>query len=71
MPKDISRRSLIKKLREFGFEGPYSGGKHMFMILGDLKLRVPNPHGANISKHLLSEILRQANISTKEWNNLH
>ncbi|MFA5933770.1 MAG: type II toxin-antitoxin system HicA family toxin [Candidatus Paceibacterota bacterium] len=70
MPKSISVRKIIQNLRQFGFEGPCSGGRHMFMIKGSLKLRVPNPHHGDISKHLLSEILRQSGISVKEWNSL-
>ena len=27
----ISRRNLVKKLKEFGFRGPYWGGRHQFM----------------------------------------
>ncbi len=70
MPKPISTKKLIKNLIFFGFLGPYSGGRHMFMIKGNLKLRIPNPHKGDISKSLLSEILRQAGISASEWNKL-
>jgi predicted RNA binding protein YcfA (HicA-like mRNA interferase family) len=64
----ISRKDFIRKLKIFGFNGPYSGGKHQFMIKDSLKLRIPNPHGAkDISISLLKEILRQANISFDEW----
>lgn len=58
----------MQKLRVFGFDGPYSGGRHLFMKKGNFKLRIPNPHKDDISRHLLSEILRQAGISTKDWN---
>jgi predicted RNA binding protein YcfA (HicA-like mRNA interferase family) len=70
MPKPISTKKLIQNLRLFGFIGPYSGGRHMFMMKGNLKLRVPNPHKGDISKNLLSEILRQAGISPGEWKKL-
>jgi predicted RNA binding protein YcfA (HicA-like mRNA interferase family) len=68
MPKNISLRKLIQKFRIFGFDGPYSGGRHLFMVKGALKVRVPNPHRGDISKHLVVEILRQAGISLKDWN---
>ena len=42
MPKPISPKKLIKKLRAFDFDGPYSGGKHSFMITNNIKLRVPH-----------------------------
>ena len=68
MPKNISWRKLVQKFRRLEFDGPYSGGRHLFMVKGELKVRIPNPHGKEISKHLISEILRQANISEEEWN---
>jgi predicted RNA binding protein YcfA (HicA-like mRNA interferase family) len=65
----ISRKDLIKKFRSLDFNGPYSGGKHQFMVKGKLKIRVPNPHKSeDISDLLLREILRQAGISKNEWN---
>ena len=69
MPKNISWRKLVQKFRRFGFDGPYSGGRHLFMVKGELKIRVPNPHRGDISKYLLIEILRQAGISKDEWEN--
>ena len=69
MPKNISWRKLVHKFRKLGFDGSYSGGHHLFMIKGKLKVRIPNPHRGDISKHLISEILRQAGISSKEWDN--
>lgn len=67
MPRSISLRLLIRGLKEFGFDGPYSGGRHLFMSKGDLKVRVPNPHKGDISVPLVAEILRQAGISKGEW----
>jgi len=66
----IKRRDLIHYLRQLGFEGPYSGGKHQFMIKGDITLRVPNPHRRDIGKELLARILRQARIQRDEWEEL-
>jgi len=68
MPKNISWRKFVQKLRGFGFDGPYSGGRHLFMKKGNLELHIPNPHKADISRHLVSEILRQAEILSKDWN---
>ncbi len=65
----ISCRDIIKKFRKLGFGGPYSGGRHQFMIRGQLKVRIPNPHGSgDVSDGLLKEILRQAGIHKDEWN---
>jgi len=65
--RPVSRRELIAALRRLGFEGPYSGGKHQFMVRGDRVLTVPNPHGRSIGLRLLAVVLRQAGISRTEW----
>jgi len=69
MPKNISWKKLVQKFRRLGFNGPYSGGRHLFMLKGEFKIRIPNPHKSNISKCLVSEILRQAGISDDKWTN--
>lgn len=66
----ISRRELIRALRAAGFEGPYSGGKHPFMLNGDVALTLPNVHHGDIGRELLARILRQAGISREEWERL-
>ena len=64
----ISRKDLIRKFKALGYEGPFSGGKHQFMI-EERKIRIPNPHGSGeINVSLLKEILRQAGISDEEWD---
>jgi len=64
----IARRELIRKFRNLGFTGPFSGGRHQFMVKEELKIRIPNPHKREeISDSLLSEILRQAGIGKDEW----
>ena len=66
----VSRRDLIRSLHKSGFDGPYSGGKHSFMIKNDLTVTVPNPHRGDIGRELLARILRQAGISREEWERL-
>jgi len=63
----ISLSELIRRLREFGFEGPYGGGRHLYMIRGNLRLTLPNPYRQGISVDLLMRILKQAGISKEEW----
>ncbi len=70
MPKSISWRKLVQKFQRLEFDGPYSGGRHLFMVKGKLKIHIPNPHKGDISNHLLSEILRQAGISPADWNKI-
>jgi predicted RNA binding protein YcfA (HicA-like mRNA interferase family) len=66
----IKRSDLIRALKRLGFDGPFAGGRHEFMVKDSLKLRIPNPHQGDISKGLLAEILRQAEISREDWENL-
>jgi hypothetical protein len=37
------------------------------MIKGTVRLVIPNPHKGDISKELLSKILRHADIEKKDW----
>ncbi len=66
----ISRRELIRCLRDLGFQGPYSGGRHQFMVRGEIRLRIPNPHQGDVGRELLSRILRQGGILREEWDQL-
>jgi len=68
MPNALSWKQLVRRLSMFGFEGPYAGGRHLFMKNGELKLHIPNKHRGDINAGLISEIVRQAGISRKEWN---
>ena len=58
----IKRLDLVRFLRQLGFKGPFSGGKHQFLIKGDTTLWVPNPHRGDIGVGFLARILRQAGI---------
>ena len=67
----ISRRKLVKALRKAGFDGPYSGSKHSFMEdETGRRLTIPNPHGGDLSRGLLSALLKQAGISREDWERL-
>ena len=50
-----------------GFEGPFMGGKHPYMVRGETVVTIPNPHRQEIRDDLLARILRQAGISRDEW----
>ncbi len=63
----VSRQEFIARLKELGFDGPHSGGKHQYMIKGNLRLTVPNPHKKEIGVELLTRLLKQADISRDEW----
>ena len=63
----IRRSDFIARLRRFGFDGPFPGGRHEFMIRGSFRLAIPNPRHEEISVDLLSRILRQAGIERTQW----
>ena len=60
-------RELVRRLRALGFEGPFQEGRHPFLVRWTLRLRIPNPHGADIGANLLTRILRDAGVSREEW----
>lgn len=66
----IRRNDLIAYLRQLGFEGPYSGARHQYMVKGEVKLALPNPHRGEIGPGFLVRILRQAGIEREEWERL-
>jgi predicted RNA binding protein YcfA (HicA-like mRNA interferase family) len=65
--KPTKWRELLAGLKLFGFQGPFPGGRHLFMTKGNLVLTVPNPHRGDISPDLLLRVLKQAGIPRDEW----
>jgi len=66
--KPIAYKDFIRKLRKFGFTGPYEGGKHLFLLKENIRLTIPNPHKKKeIGVDLLSRILKQAKTTKEKW----
>lgn len=42
----VKRRNLIRYLVELGFEGPYSGGNHQYMVREQIRVRSRTRTGA-------------------------
>ena len=63
----VSWMGLVKGLRRFGYQGPFSGGKHLYMMRGEKVLTLGNPHRREIGVNLLRRILTQAEIDPREW----
>ena len=63
----ISRAKLIKRLKNIGFEGPFPGSDHDYMVRGDNFVRIPNVHRREIGANLVAEILTVGAISREEW----
>lgn len=68
MVRNISRRKLIQRLHKLGFNGPYPGGRHLYLVKDALKIRIPNPHQGDVSKPLVIKIIHQVGISVEEWD---
>ena len=68
MPRPVSRRELIRRLRELGWEGPFPGGTHVHMAKGPVQIPIPNPHRGDIDGSLTKRLLAQGNITRLEWD---
>ena len=72
--RPVKRRDFIRKLRALGFDGPYSGTRHQFMILGQHRQTIPT--NAEYSVPQVRLLLRQVEsilarpVALEEWNSL-
>jgi predicted RNA binding protein YcfA (HicA-like mRNA interferase family) len=64
----VTREELVQRLRRLGFDGPFTGGSHQFVVRGALRLILPNPHRREIGVDLLVRVLRQAGVSREDWD---
>ena len=68
------RNEFIRRLRQLGFTGPYSGTKHQFMLLEQHRLAIPS--NAEYSVPQLRMMMREVEsivgreITADEWNRL-
>lgn len=68
------RRVFIKRLRKLGFDGPFSGTRHEFMIYQQHRLAIPS--NAEYSVPQLRMMIKEVEeiigrkITANEWNNL-
>ena len=72
--RPLKRRDFIRKLRALGFEGPYSGTRHQFMIFGQHRQTIPTNSEYSVPQIRL--LLRQVEsilarrVALQEWNSL-
>lgn len=68
------RREFIRRLRVLGFDGPFSGTRHQFLIYGESRLTIPSNDEYSVPQ--LRLMLREASqllgreIGLEEWNRL-
>lgn len=72
MPYNISRKELIKKIKNLWFSGPFISWKHEYMINDSgFKIVIPNIHsGKDIGVDLLKAISKQLWIEREDFKNL-
>lgn len=72
--RPLKRREFIRKLRALGFDGPWSGTRHQFMVLGQHRQTIPS--NAEFSMPQIRLLVRQVEsilerpICLDEWNSL-
>lgn len=71
MPKlrPLKPIEVVRRLKKFGFEGPFAGGRHVHMVNKEKKLVIPIPYhqGKEIGVGLIQTILKEAGISREDW----
>ena len=70
MPKSVSRRELIRKLKRAGCSGPFSGARHQYVLYGKMKIFVPNPHGTDIGSKIIKRIIIDLGLSEDDFEKL-
>ena len=68
------RRVFIRRLRKIGFDGPFSGTKHQFMIYEQHRLAIPSNIQYSIPQlrmmiQEVEEIIGHG-LTSDEWNSL-
>lgn len=68
------RRDFVKKLRCIGFEGPYSGTRHQFMVYDQHRLTIPSNDEYSVPQLRMMigevEVILEREIALEEWNSL-
>ena len=72
--RPCKRRLFIKRLWNLGFDGPYAGTRHQFMVYKNHRLSIPsNPeYSVPQLRIMINEVesIIDRNITSDEWNNL-
>lgn len=67
------RKDFVNKLRQIGFDGPFSGSKHQFMIYKFHRLTIPSNSEYSVPQFRMlirevEDIINRA-ITINEWYN--
>lgn len=65
------RRDFIKRLKNLGFTGPYSGSRHQFLVIKNHRLAIPSNKEYSVPqlKMMLKEVEKiiGRGITFEEW----
>jgi len=68
------RNEFIRRLRKLGFDGPYSGSRHQFMVYQQHRLTIPSNLEYSVSQLRLMirelEDIISRSITIEEWDSL-
>ena len=72
--KPCKRRDFISRLRKLGFDGPFSGSRHQFMIYQNSRLTIPSNDEYSVPqlKMMMKEMeeILGREIGVDEWSNV-
>lgn len=72
--KPCKRSEVVRRLRKLGFDGPYSGTHHQFMVFQQHRLTIPS--NDEYSMPQLRMMVREVehipgrSVPVEEWNSL-
>ena len=68
----FKRREFIRRLRALGFDGPFSGSRHQFLIYLQNRLTIPTNDVYSVPQLRMiireTEALLSREVSADEWN---
>lgn len=68
------RRDFIRRLRKLGFDGPYAGTRHQFMIYQNHRLAIPSNSEYSVPqlRFMIREVasILDREITTSNWHAL-
>ena len=68
------RSEFIRRLRKLGFDGPYSGARHQFMVYQQHRLAVPSNEEYSVPQLRMMirevEVILGRSVAIEEWNGL-
>ena len=68
------RRDFVRRLRQLGFDGPFSGTRHQFMVYEQHRLAIPSNAEYSVAqlRMMISEVesIIGREITVEEWNRL-